>query len=180
MRLALLLPLALAASCGYHVAGRGDLIPKTIHTVAVPAFGNASTRYKLTDQLPEAIAREFIARTRYRVVSNPDAADAVLNGSVLNFTQGLVVADPATSSASVMQVYVILQVTLTERASGKVIFNRPRMEIRERYQIAVPPQQAADVAGFDQRNFFEETDDALRRVATQTARQVVSNILENF
>jgi hypothetical protein len=70
------------ASCGYHVAGHADLLPKTIHTIAIPAFGNASIRYKLTDQLPEAVKREFIARTHYRIVSDPGQADAILQGAV--------------------------------------------------------------------------------------------------
>ena len=166
-------------ACGYHVAGRADLVPKTIHTIAVPAFTNASTRYKLTDQLPEAIARELIARTRYRVVPNPDAADAVLRGTVLNFTQELGVADPVSNRSSVMVVHVYLNISLTERATGTVLFTRPNLEVRERYQIAVPPT-VQDQSAFDQRNFFEETDDALRRAATQTARQVVAAILENF
>ena len=167
-------------SCGYHVAGRADLLPKTIHTIAVPAFGNASTRYKLTDQLPAAIARELISRTRYRVVPNADAADAVLTGSVLNFTQELGVADPVSNQSSVMIVHVYLKVVLTERATGAVLFSRPNMEVRERYQIAVAPTNSPSQSAFDQSNFFEETDDALRRLATQTARQVVSGILENF
>ena len=55
---------ALALSCcGYHVAGHGDLMPKTIQTVCVPAFKNATSRQKLSDRLPEAISREFISRT---------------------------------------------------------------------------------------------------------------------
>ena len=51
--------------------GTRDLVPKTVHTIAIPAFTNETTRYKLTDQLPEAIAREFISRTRYRIVTDP-------------------------------------------------------------------------------------------------------------
>ncbi len=51
----------LLTACGYHVAGHTDLIPKTIHTVCIPAFTNTTTRYKLTDRMPEAIAREFNA-----------------------------------------------------------------------------------------------------------------------
>jgi len=58
----------LAASCGYHTGGHADLVPKTVRTIAIPAFTNGTTRYKLTDQLPEAIAREFISRTHYRIV----------------------------------------------------------------------------------------------------------------
>ena len=169
----------LLGACGYHVGGRADLLPKTIHTIAVPAFANASTRYKITDQLPEAIAREFITRTRYRVVSNPDTADAVLRGSVLNFTQELAVADPL-AGATVMIVHVYLQLSLTERATGKVLFSRPNMEVRERYQIAVAPPNSPDQSSFNQRNYFEETDSAIRRAAEQAARQVVSSIVENF
>ena len=59
----------LLVSCGYHFAETDTALPKTIHTICIPAFNNLSTRYKLTDQLPEAIAREFLTRTRYRVVS---------------------------------------------------------------------------------------------------------------
>ena len=54
----------LCAGCGYRVAGRGDLLPRNIHTIAIPAFANTTTRYRLTERMPAAIAREFIARTR--------------------------------------------------------------------------------------------------------------------
>lgn len=166
-------PVALAAllatACGYHVAGRADLVPKNIQTIAIPAFKNVTTRYKLTDRLPEAISREFISRTRYRIVSDPDQADAVLRGSVLNYSSYPTIFDPATGRASGVQLQVTLQVSLVERASGKALFSRPRMEVRERYQISTDPAV-----------FFEESDAALDRASQQTARQVVSSILENF
>ena len=76
---------AMLASCGYHVAGHADLLPKTVTTVAVPAFTNATTRYKITDWLPEAIAKEFISRSR-SAWSTADPADMVLKGSVLTYT----------------------------------------------------------------------------------------------
>ena len=66
--------MALAAAlcgCGYHVAGRGELMPKTVRTIAVPAFGNVTPRYKLAERLPADIGREFISRTRYHVVADP-------------------------------------------------------------------------------------------------------------
>ena len=156
-------------SCGYHTGGRADLVPKTVHTIAIPAFTNLTTRYKLTDQLPEAIAREFISRTRYRIVPNPTAADAVLEGTVLGYTSFPTVFDPATSRASAVEVHVTMRLSLVERASGKTLYSRPNFEIRERYQISIDPTA-----------FFEESDSALARASQQTARQVVSSILENF
>src|SRR5437016_1275452 len=62
----------LFASCGYHVSGKADLLPKRIHTIAIPAFGNATTKYKLSERLTSALTREFISRTRYRIVADPN------------------------------------------------------------------------------------------------------------
>jgi Lipopolysaccharide-assembly len=159
----------LAVACGYHVAGRADLVPKSIQTIAIPAFSNVTTRYKLTDRLPEAISREFISRTRYHIVADPAQADAVLRGAVLSYTSYPTIFDPATGRASGVQLQVTLRVSLVERASGKVLFNRPNLDVRERYQISTDPTV-----------FFEESDAALDRASQQTARQVVSAILENF
>ena len=39
--------------------GKGDLLPKTLQTIACPAFANATTKYKLTGMLPQEIGREF-------------------------------------------------------------------------------------------------------------------------
>jgi outer membrane lipopolysaccharide assembly protein LptE/RlpB len=160
---------ALLTACGYHVAGRADLVPKSIQTIAIPAFSNITTRYKLTDRLPEAISREFISRTRYHIVADPAQADAVLRGAVLSYSSYPTIFDPATGRASGVQLQVTLRVSLVERSSGKVLFNRPNMDVRERYQISTDPAV-----------FFEESDAALDRASQQTARQVVSAILENF
>src|ERR1035438_7846428 len=77
--------LALTAGCGYHVSGHGDMLPKTIHTIAIPAFGNVTARYKLARLLPTDIGRELISRTGYKIVAEPNEADAVLTGTVHNF-----------------------------------------------------------------------------------------------
>ena len=159
----------LAASCGYHTGGRADLVPKTVHTIAIPAFTNQTIRYKLTDQLPEAITREFISRTRYRIVSDPTAADAILTGAVLTYRSYPTVFDPTTGRASSVDVHVILRVTLVERATGKTLYTRPSLDVSERYQISIDPA-----------TFFEESDAALARASQQVAQQVVSSILDSF
>lgn len=158
-----------SASCGYHVAGRGDLLPKTVKTIAIPAFGNITTRYKLTDQLPEAIKREFIARTRYKLVSDPNQADAVLRGAVVNYQSFPTLFDPATSRAVGAQLSVTLQVSLLERTTGKTLFTRPSFEIHEPYQISEDPGQ-----------YFEESETALARASKIVAERVVTAILDNF
>jgi outer membrane lipopolysaccharide assembly protein LptE/RlpB len=157
------------ASCGYHTGGHADLLPPTLKTIAVPAFANATVRYKLTDRLPEAISRELLTRTRYRVVSNPGAADAVLHGTVITYTSFPTVFDPATGRASAAEVHLTLRVILQDRATGKELFSRPSFEIRERYEVSLVAAE-----------YFEESDDALDRVSKIAARQVVTGILDGF
>jgi len=164
-----LVPVLLLAGCGYHVSGHGDLIPKNIKTIAVPAFDNVTTRYKLTGWLPAAITREFISRTRYKVVADPNQADAVLRGAVINYFSFPTISDQATGRAAGVQLSVILQITLSNRATGAVLYSRPNMEVRQRYEISI-----------DQAKYFEESDIALDRVSREVAKSVVSAILEAF
>jgi hypothetical protein len=159
----------LLAGCGYRAGGRADLLPKTVKTIAVTPFGNVTTRYKLADRITYAVATEFIQRTRYRITEDPNEADAVLNGAVVNYMAYPTVIDPITGRATGVQTMVILQVTLTERASGKVLFTRPYMEMRERYEISVDPNE-----------YFDESGMAMQRLSRDVARSLVSAILENF
>lgn len=158
-------------SCGYHVAGTGTsaTLPTSIKTIAVPAFSNVTSRYKLTSYLSEAITREFITRTRYKVVSDPKEADAVLTGAVLRFDSYPTAVDQKTGRPSAIQAIVSMQLTLRDRATGAVLFERPRFEARQYYEIAVDPKA-----------YFDESDAALDRLSREVARTVVSAILENF
>jgi hypothetical protein len=161
--------LLMTSACGYHVAGHGDLVPKNIKTIAVPAFANITTRYQLAKLLPEDIGQEFITRTRYAVVSDPEKADAVLTGAVINFVFFPVTYDAATGRATSVQAVVTLQLQLRDRTTNALIYNRPGAEFRERYEISENPQQ-----------YFDETGPAIIRLSKDVARSVVSAVLENF
>jgi len=165
----LLCALAPLLSCGYRIGGRADLLPSQVRSIAIPAWGNATVRYKFAERLPAALTREFLSRTRYRIVADPNEADAILNGSVLSYNAYPTVFDQATGRAAAVQLIVNLQVRLTERATGKVLFDRPNFEARQRYEISVDPGA-----------YFEESGLALERLTVEVARSVVSAVLEGF
>jgi PBP1b-binding outer membrane lipoprotein LpoB len=158
----------LCGGCGYRVAGRGDALPKNIKTIAIPAFGNATTLYHLADRLPADITREFISRTRYRVVADPVAADAVLKGSVVKSYSSATTLDPVSNRASSALISVSISLTLTDRATGKVIYSR-NLDAHDRYEISPKSD-----------TYFEESSAALGRISRDVARDVVSAILEKF
>jgi len=169
MKYVVMAALPLLAACGYHVTGRGELLPKTMKTIAVPAFGNVTPRQTLARLLAADVTREFISRTRYRIVDDPNAADAVLHGVLTNFDVNPIIFDPASGRATTVHVRATVQVTLTERATGKTLFSRPQVQWDERYQIQNNPQQ-----------YFDESGTAIQRVSQAIARTVVSAVLENF
>ena len=156
------------SGCGYHVSGKGDLLPKNIRTVYVPAFDNLTTHYRLTDTIPESISRELISRTRYRVVRHREDADAVLHGTVTAFNSFAILNDRATGRATGLQISARLQVNLYDR-SGKVLYSRPSWEFRQRYELSTNAQ-----------TYFDEGGAAELRMSQDIAWEVVSGILENF
>jgi hypothetical protein len=156
-------------SCGYHVAGAASVLPKNVKTIAIPAFNNNTTRYKIAELVTSAVAREFISRTHYKIVAEPDNADAVLSGSVVTFFAYPTTFDPQTGRAAGVQVIVYLALTLRDRSTNAVLFDRPHMEFRQTYEISVDPQK-----------YFDESDAAMDRLSRDVARSVVSAVLENF
>ena len=161
--------LAACLSCGYHVGGRADLVPKSIQTISIPAFTTFTTRYKLVDVLPKQIGREFLARTRFRIVSDPSEADAVLHGSINTVTANPTVFDPTSGKATSIQIAVTATFNLIEQRTGRVLFSRANFVARQNYEIPVDPHQ-----------FFDERDPAFDRLSRDVAHDIVSAILENF
>ena len=160
--------LAMLPACGYHVSGKGDLMPKTVHTIYVPAFTNYTVHYRLSDAIPEAISRELVARTQYQVVRHEEDADAVLKGAVTNFTSFAILNDQATGRATALQISARIQVYLYDR-QGKVLYSRPLWDFRQRYELSTNAQ-----------TYFDEGGGAELRMSGDVAREVVSGILENF
>jgi hypothetical protein len=173
--LAILAPISLAlagltvTSCGYRVGGKADLVPKSIQTIAIPAFNSQSNRYPLADQLANQIGREFLARTRFTVSSDPATADAVLNGTVSNIFAYSAVADPTSGKSTSILIQATLNIRLVERATGRVLYTNPGMSVKTYYAIATDPHQT-----------FDETGPAYQRLAEQVARDVVSAVVESF
>lgn len=155
-------------ACGYHVAGTANALPPAIHTIAIPAFKNVTTQYRVSDLMAAALTREFISRTRYRVTANEQEADAILTGAVVNFVSYPTIFDPVAGRATGVTAVVTVAVTLRDKA-GTVLYSRPNFETHERYEISVDP-----------KNYFDESATAMQRLAQDVSRALVSAILEKF
>jgi outer membrane lipopolysaccharide assembly protein LptE/RlpB len=157
------------AACGYHVAGRTDALPKSIHVIAVPALENATTSYRIEQKLTSATVHEFLATTPYKITSEPSGADAVLRGKVLTLEAVPLLFNTQTGAATTMLVTVRCEVTLTQTDTQKVLYHTDKFIFRNEYEIST-----------DVKSFFEEQDPALDRLAKDFAQRLVASITENF
>jgi outer membrane lipopolysaccharide assembly protein LptE/RlpB len=165
----LLLGSAVVSGCGYHVGGRSNSLPKSIHVIAVPALENKTTSYRIEQRLTTATVHEFLAKTSYRVVPDPANGDAVLRGKVLSVEAAPLLFDTATGRATTMLVTVKCEITFEERETGKVLYHTDNFLFRNQYEIST-----------DVKSFFEEQDPALERLAQDFAARLVAAVTENY
>ncbi|HXJ92049.1 MAG TPA: LptE family protein [Terriglobia bacterium] len=166
---ALVCAVACATACGYHVAGRGDRLPPDVKAIAVPTFTNQTKRFRIEQQFTAAVVRELIERTHYKVLTDPEGADAVMEGTVKNVATGVVAFNLNTGAATALQVVVTAEVRLVDRHTHKVLFSNPKYVFRDEYQISQNNSQ-----------LFEEEGPALDRLSRDFAHTLVTDILENF
>jgi outer membrane lipopolysaccharide assembly protein LptE/RlpB len=178
---------SLVAGCGYHLAGHGpDVLPKSIHVIAVPAMENKSSNFKIEQRLTAATIHELLAKTTYKIVSDPNAGDAVLTGKVLSveFLPLLFQITPATATtastaqATAMMITLKCEVTLTQRENDKVLYHTDNFVFRGEYQLATSTTITSTKAEVE--TFFQEGDPALDRMSKDFAARLVAAVTENY
>jgi hypothetical protein len=176
---------ATLTACGYHVGGKASLLPPGLKVIAVPALKNDTARYRIEQTMTEAVVHEFIARTKYRIVSSEASADAVLHGEITSFEAIPAVFDTTptttpnsttvptvnttTARATTMLVSVHMKVLLEERETKRALYKNDNYLFREPYEISTDPAK-----------FFDEQGPALERMSRDFASRLVSDVLENF
>ena len=172
-RLALLFAAFVAAfafaGCGYHVAGHASNLPSEWKTIAIPAFKNDTTTYRIEQRFTQAVIREFITRTKYRVVQDTQSADGVLTGEVLSIEANPLLFQANTGEVTAMVVTVHVKLQLIDNKTRKPVYESADSVFRDEYQIS------SDVT-----SFFEEQNPALDRMSRDLASHLVANVLENF
>ena len=161
--------LLLFPACGYHVAGTASRLPPDVKIIAVPAFKNLSSTFRIEQQVTSAVTREFLERTKFRILPNPGDADAVLRGTIKDVRAHAITFDVNTGRATSLQVQVTAEVKLEDVHSHKLLFSNSNYVYREEYQVSESSSA-----------LFEEDKPALDRLSRDLARTLVTDILENF
>ena len=146
-------------------------LPRHIKTVAVPAFqmGPEALRYKIEHRFTEAVMNELIRRGHgLRVQSDREGADAVIDGVVKSFGFSGVLLDDK-GRARVFEVTITAAVTVRDQHENRVLYDNQDFVFRGEFEFANDP-----------RNFFNEEDPAVRRMARSFAESIVSTLVNGF
>jgi hypothetical protein len=142
-------------------------LPARIKTVAVPAFqmGPQALRYKLASRFTDAVVTELIHRGRgLRVQGEREGADAVIEGLIKSFSYSGVLLDDR-GRARIFEVTIEVAVTVRDQTENRVLYDNQHFVFRGEYEFANDP-----------RNFFNEEDPAVQRMARNFAESIVSTL----
>lgn len=141
-------------------------LPAHIHTLAVPAFQNSALRYKLGSRFTDAVIKELVHRGRgLRVQGYRDGADAVIEGLMKSFIFSGVLLDDK-GRARIFEVTITAAVTVRDQTANRVLYDNQNFVFRGEYEFANDP-----------RNFFDEEDPAVERMARSFAESIVSTLI---
>jgi hypothetical protein len=155
------------SSCGYRVAQENRL-DLGFSSVAVVPLTNLTTTFQVEQRLTRALTRKIVEKTSWELRSDPNRADAVLEGEISELSVSPVAFGQSSFGTSFL-VTMTVRIQLRERESGNILFSNERYIFREQYSINV-----------DFEKFFTEENTALDRIAMDFASSVITSLLEGF
>ena len=114
---------AALAGCGYALVGKGSVLPKYVESVAINSFENRTDQPEIEQRVTEEVSREFSQRGRYRIVSDPQAADVVLDGAIQSW-QTRPIQFSSAGRATRVETVVSIQATLRETSTDEILWRQ--------------------------------------------------------
>lgn len=157
--------LILLSSCGYHLLGTGNL-PEGVTSVAIPLFEKEVSLIVLDQRVTEAVRAELARRARVKVSADKEGADAVLVGTITNYSV-IPLSYDSDGRANRYNVSIVARVIMKDK-DGKEFFKLEGYRIEESY---------ARAGGGT--SFASEENVAYDQLARDFARALVGAIFES-
>lgn len=173
-----IIPLAVCAACGYSFRVKGTPVDLSFDSIAIPLFESTSTERGFEAEFTEIIRDEFISRSTIPIVESTDA-DMVITGRIYDIETQTVTYNTVKQSVEGRTVsyetggsrklIVKLSISMTESATGKIIWHEDSMEEEANFNASEDPLQ----------NRYNR-EQAIRDVAGLMAKRIYLNTMERF
>lgn len=140
-------------------------LPSSVHTVYIRMFKNQTFQYGMEERLTNAIIKELIADRRLRVVNSPEQADAILSGTILNYTRDVLAFD-RDGDVEMYTLALTASFALKDSRTNEIIRQRKAVLANTTY---VPKRSRIE---------FEREQDARTRLLTDLTDEIVNRIFE--
>jgi outer membrane lipopolysaccharide assembly protein LptE/RlpB len=155
-------------SCGYALVGRSNFLDPAIRTIEVPPFVNRTTRVELEQRVTNAVAQEFVSRSRLRLVNDRREAHVVLRGSIDTFNIFPIAFEQGRATRYQISITAAIEL-LDHRNEDKVLWKNDQYRFTENYEVNVTATDA-----------FDQETRAIQEIAVRFAEGLVTNLLEGF
>ncbi|MFC1532080.1 LPS assembly lipoprotein LptE [Thermodesulfobacteriota bacterium] len=176
--IAVMAVLVVYAGCGYNFRADGKPIGVEIKSLAIPLMTSSSSYKGFEADFTRIIREEFISHSKIPIVTR-EQAGAVLTGRIYEITTrpltydiqrqtvgGRTITHETTSSR---RLKIRLDIRLTDRITGKLIWNDGSMEEEARFDVGTDPL----INRYNQQQ-------ALRSIARLLAKRVYLKTMERF
>ncbi len=164
----LLMILFLLTGCGYHLVGKGSILPEHIKVIAIPYLDNDSSNSDISQRITENLSKEFSRRGNYNITNAVDDADAVLQGKILSYTSKAISFD-SESRAERYEIRVEAEIFFRDLREGELIWENKEIAFREEYDV---PSETAE--------YYNREIEAIDRISELFAETVVASITQGF
>lgn len=167
-RAVLLAPLATLLAlggCGYSLR---TSMPPGIKSIHVPVLVNKTAEPGIEDFITQALTQAVVQSGRVRIAANAQAADAILEGSIVEYRLASLSFDRSANVTS-YRLTIGLALTFTDLKQNKVLWKQDRIEERADFQVAGQVTQT-----------LAREEQAVQRAAVDVARAIVSFAFEGF
>ncbi|MBW1804931.1 MAG: hypothetical protein JRJ06_00910 [Deltaproteobacteria bacterium] len=168
----------LCISCGYQFRADGEPVGIEIESIAIPMMTSSSSVIGFEADFTGIIREEFISHAKLPIVPS-DQASTVLTGRISEIR-----AEPLTYSlheydsggrtmshvtTSSRRLKIRLDVSLTDKRSGRLIWHDSSMEEEARYDVGTDPLA----------NRYSQ-EQALKKIARLMAKRIYMKTMERF
>lgn len=155
--------------CGYHFAGGGENIDKSIQRVYVETFGNNTSEANAENYFRAAFIDKLIRGGRFRIVDSKEASDAVLKGSIKGLST-IPLSRTTSSLAAEERLTVIIELVFEVTADQKPIWSNRDFSCTVDYLV---DSSSATVTEMRKR-------EALSKLSNDTAERAYSMMMSGF
>ena len=151
--------------CGYSLR---TSMPAGIRSIHVPVLENKTAEPGIEDFITQALTQAVVQSGRVRIAANAREADAVLEGSIVEYRLTSLSFDRGANVTS-YRLIIGLALTFKDLRQNKVIWKQDRIEERADFQVAGQVTQT-----------LAREEQAVQRAAVDVARAIVSFAFEGF